>query len=291
MVKRLLVILLVTSVGGGVAWFAGGGSVAFGGVSVLVWCALWSFGLNWLMSIPAIIWKTETFYDLVGSVTYISTFVMALWMVSVRALLGAVGWLVAVFVWMWALRLGSFLAIRIHRSGRDDRFVDIKRSASRFLIAWTLQGLWVFLTSLAALIVITSTQANREIGWSVWFGSVMWVVGFLIEIVADAQKSAFNAKPENRGKWVDVGLWRFSQHPNYFGEIVLWLGVFVMGFEVYVGWQWLACLSPLFVILLLTKVSGIPLLDKRAKEKFGDDSAYLAYKQRTNVLIPGPLRR
>jgi steroid 5-alpha reductase family enzyme len=119
-------------------------------------------------------------------------------------------------------------------------------------------------------------------------GSLVWAFGFAIEVVADAQKSRFRADPENAGKFIDAGLWAWSRHPNYFGEIVLWIGVAVIALPVLRGWQWVTLISPVFVAVLLTRISGVPILEKRADEKWGGQEDYEAYKERTPVLIPRP---
>ena len=109
--------------------------------------------------------------------------------------------------------------------------------------------------------------------------------------MADLQKSRFRADPANRGRFISTGVWAWSRHPNYFGEIVIWVGVFVIAAPVLRGWQWVGILSPVFVTLLLTRVSGIPLLEKRADRQWGGRPEYEAYKARTSVLVPRPPRR
>ena len=116
-------------------------------------------------------------------------------------------------------------------------------------------------------------------------GLLIWAAGFAIEATADVQKSRFRADPANRGAFIHTGLWAWSRHPNYFGEIVLWIGVAVIALPVLQGWQYVTLISPLFVILLLTRVSGVPLLEKRADEKWGGQDDYEAYKRRTPVLV------
>jgi steroid 5-alpha reductase family enzyme len=195
--------------------------------------------------------------------------------------------LLAVLVVIWAARLSSFLFRRIHKAGKDVRFDEMKPSFFRFLNAWTLQGLWVAFTLSAALAAITTTT-RKPLGLFAAIGFLVWVFGFAIEVVADAQKSRFRAVPQNKGRFIHTGLWARSRHPNYFGEIVLWIGVAIIALPILRGWQWVTLISPVFVTVLLTRISGVPMLEKRADEKWGGQEDYEAYKERTPVLIPRP---
>jgi steroid 5-alpha reductase family enzyme len=188
---------------------------------------------------------------------------------------------------VWALRLGTFLYRRVHAAGEDRRFREIKKSFARFLLTWTLQGIWVSFSLAAALAAITS-QTRLELGVFALVGFLVWAFGFGFEIVSDYQKSKFKADPQNAGKFINTGLWSWSRHPNYFGEIVLWVGVAIVALPILQGWQWLTMISPIFITLLLTRVSGIPMLEKRADEKWGGQADYEAYKASTSVLIPRP---
>jgi steroid 5-alpha reductase family enzyme len=195
--------------------------------------------------------------------------------------------LLLLLVVIWAVRLGSFLFQRIHKAGKDARFDEIKPSFIRFLNTWTLQGLWVTFTLAAALAAITTTT-RKELGLFALIGFLIWVFGFAIEVVADIQKSRFRANPENKGKFIHTGLWARSRHPNYFGEIVVWIGVAIIALPILRGWQWVTLISPVFVTLLLTRISGVPILEKKADKRWGGQEDYEAYKKRTPVLIPRP---
>ena len=188
-------------------------------------------------------------------------------------------------VFVWALRLGGFLFNRVKKSGKDDRFDELKISFFQFLNVWTIQGLWVSFTIAAALVAITTNQ-RKEIGLYAIIGILFWVTGFAIEVIADLQKSRFNKNVNNKEKFIQLGLWSRSRHPNYFGEIIIWIGIALVSVPVYKGLQWIAIISPVFVILLLTRVSGIPLLEKKADKKWGGQKDYETYKKRTPVLIP-----
>jgi len=190
-------------------------------------------------------------------------------------------------VTIWALRLGTFLFRRVRRSGKDARFDEIKVDTLRVFSTWTLQGLWVLLTLASALAIITGLE-RQSIGFVGIVGIVVWVAGFGIEVVSDQQKSAFKQDPANDGRFITTGLWAWSRHPNYFGEIVLWTGIAIMALPVLSGWRWVTLISPVFVTLLLTKLSGIPMLEKRAEERWGDESAFQEYTENTPVLVPRP---
>jgi steroid 5-alpha reductase family enzyme len=263
--------------------FAGsqGGSSVFG-IPVFALSVGLAFLIQWLAFIPAYLLQTEKFFDLTGSITYISVITIAVFFstgVDGRSIL------LLVLVVIWAIRLGTFLFRRIKKAGKDDRFDEIKPSFIRFLNVWTIQGLWVTFTMAAALVAITTTN-RKELDLFAIIGFLVWVFGFTLEIVADSQKSRFSANPENKGKFIQTGLWSRSRHPNYFGEIMLWVGVAVIALSVLQGWQWVALISPVFVTLLITRVSGVPLLENKADKKWGGQEDYEAYKKRTPVLIP-----
>jgi steroid 5-alpha reductase family enzyme len=199
-------------------------------------------------------------------------------------------WLLAGMVVVWAGRLGSYLFLRIRKAGEDKRFTDIKPSFPRFLNTWTLQGLWVTLTAAAALAAVTTTE-RVGLGTMTAIGLIVWVVGIGLEAVADAQKSRFRADPANKGRFISSGLWSWSRHPNYFGEILLWVGVALVALPVLRGWQWVTLISPLFVAFLLLRVSGVPMLEKSADEKWGGEAEYEAYKRRTSLIVPLPPKK
>lgn len=241
-----------------------------------------AFVIQWLGYAHSYTKQTDVYYDLTGSFTYTTMTVLALILVDGH---DTRVWMLAVAVLAWTLRLGSFLFIRVKKSGGDSRFVDILKNPARLFVTWSLQGLWVVFTALAAWIGITS--ANREpMNWISILGFTMWIVGFLIELVADIQKTQFNKDPLNKGEFIRTGIWSRSRHPNYFGEIVMWTGVLIVAAPALVGWQWIAILSPVFITVLLTKISGVPMLEKKADSRWGERADYQEYKKNTPVLIP-----
>ncbi len=263
--------------------FAGSQNGQTAGVfSIYAMCVAFAFLLNWAAFFPAFASQTERYFDLTGSITYISLVVIALVLskdLDTRSIL------LGGMCLIWAVRLGSFLYKRIHRAGKDDRFDSIKPNALRFFNTWTLQAVWVVLTSAPVIIAITS-NSRKGIGIVAIIGVVIWLIGFLIEVIADRQKSAFKKDVSNQGKFISTGLWSRSRHPNYFGEIMLWFGTTVVAMPVLQGWQWIALISPLFVYFLLTKISGIPMLEAKADKKWGGQADYEAYKSGTPILLP-----
>ena len=246
-----------------------------------------AFAINIAVFIPSYAAGTEHYYDLTGSLTYIGVTTLAL---ITAADLDARSIIAALMIYVWAGRLGTFLFRRVRNSGKDGRFDQIKTSFVRFLMAWMLQGLWVTLTAGAALAAITS-GSKTAFGVLGVLGLLVWIVGFTIEVVADSQKAAFRRDSKNTGNFITTGLWSWSRHPNYFGEIVLWTGMALLVLPALAGLQYLTLISPLFVAALLLRVSGVPMLERRADAKWGDQPNYERYKETTPVLVPRPPRR
>ena len=232
--------------------------------------------------IPAYISQTEKYYDITGTITYVLTTVVALLLTES---LDRRSLLLAALIIIWALRLGIFLFRRVHSVGKDGRFDSLTPSFIRYLNTWILQGLWVAFTSAAALAAISSKN-KVDLGIVGVVGLIIWVAGFVIEITADSQKKKFSANPKNMNKFIDEGLWSRSRHPNYFGEILLWFGISIIAFPVLQSIQLFTLFSPIFVYILLTKGSGIPILEKRADKKWGGMPEYEEYKNSTPILVP-----
>jgi steroid 5-alpha reductase family enzyme len=277
--QAILSIPLILIIAFVIGWAGSQGGQRVGEVPVFALCGILCFSLNWLVFVHAYAAQTERYFDLTGSLTYLTVVAcgVALGNRDPRALL------LALLVAVWALRLGTFLYSRIRREGVDRRFDDLKPDFARFLLTWTLQGLWVFLTVSCALAAITATAA-QPLGALAALGTVVWIAGFAIEAIADRQKGVFRADPTNRDRFISTGLWAWSRHPNYCGEILLWIGAAVIAVPALSGWSMVTLISPVFVYFLLTRISGIPLLESRSEAKWGEDPEYQAYKARTPLL-------
>ena len=260
------------------------GSTKINGMPILAICAILAYAINYVVFIPSFIARTEHYFDLTGSLTTITLIVYALAVSSER---DARSFIVAAMVLIWAIRLGSFLFMRAKQTGGDSRFDSVKHRFIPFLSWWSLQGLWV-LMNLAGALVILTTQEPESFGAFAVIGICLWVIGFTIEVVADQQKKTFRRNSINNGRFITTGLWAWSRHPNYFGEILLWVGIAVIGLPVLSGWRWVALISPIFVIILLTKVSGIPILERRAHKQWSGDKSYAEYVENTPILIMKP---
>jgi len=241
-------------------------------VSMVVQWGAWSV---------AAFFKTEKFYDLVGS----ATFLLVSQLSYGRSAMTARHTVTSFLVFTWACRLGTYLFLRVIKQGRDNRFDEAKNDPAMFFKFWTVQGLWVFITLIPVITLNTSTR-NPPLGPRDYIGWAVWSLGFLIEVVADMQKSIFKSNPINEGKFIQSGLWSVSRHPNYFGEICLWFGLYISGSSVFRGAQYLTVASPIFVMLLITRLSGIPLLEASGLERWGSDAQYQSYIRDVPVLVP-----
>lgn len=239
-----------------------------------------SVGFNLALFVPAYLLKTDKLTDISYSLTFIF---LALYCFSsgpgstLQKLL-----LTAVLV--WAVRLGGFLLLRIFKMKRDKRFDGVRDNLKKFLGFWVLQGITVPIILLAAALAWRSAVGGVTAVTIV--GAVIFAAGLLIEATADFQKFRFNAHNTTH-TWIDNGLWRISRHPNYLGEISVWIGVYLIAFNALVGTSKIAGLaSPLYIMCLLLLVSGIPPLEASADAKWGKDKNYRQYKKEVPVLVP-----
>ena len=263
------------------------GSLSLQGLPLFAVCGAIGFILHWAIFIPSYAFQTEHYFDLTGSLSYITTVIVAMVLnpsLDIRDLI------ICAMILVWAVRLGSFLFWRIKKDWQYKRFIVMKTKFTWFLLTWALGGLWVLVTMAAGLAALTS-NTTVELGILGYVGIALWLFGFAVEVIADNQKTQFKKDPNNKDRFITSGLWSWSQHPNYFGEITLWLGLALFTYPVLSGWQLVTLISPIFVYLLLTRLSGIPTLDRLAKEKWGSDSDYIAYVQATSKLMLAPPKK
>ena len=283
----VVAVAVSLALGAAIAAAGSDGGEELGGLPTFVWLVIVAFGVNLAVYIPSFLKRTEHYFDLTGSITYVTVIVVA---ITTTSDLDARTVILGAAIGLWAGRLGTFLFRRVTRDGGDGRFDTLKLDSLVFLRVWVLQGLWVTITAGAALAAMTS-GTKQDLGIVGVGGLMLWVVGFVIEVTADRQKSAFKANKTNDGRFIATGLWAWSRHPNYFGEITLWLGIAILAVPALDGWQVATLISPLFVFVLLTRVSGVPLIERRGLKRWGDDPEYQAYLAKTPVLMLRPPSR
>ena len=255
------------------------------GLSLVQDTVLIVFAIQWVLFIPAYLFRTEKFFDLAGSVTYIFAVAFVFYKSNDDLLSYDIGSLIlSIVIIFWALRLGSFLFLRIKKAGEDKRFKEIKTSPTRFFMTWSLQGMWVSLCSACALTALANPNGIQT-NLLFYFGLFIFLSGFILEIIADTQKSKFRSNTKNKNLFINTGLWSFSRHPNYLGEIILWLGISIMSISALNEWQYVTLISPVFTYVLLVYISGVRLLEESGKEKWGHLEEYKKYLKNTPSLL------
>jgi steroid 5-alpha reductase family enzyme len=179
---------------------------------------------------------------------------------------------------------------RILKIGKDARFDDKRGNFLVFLRFWVIQAIAVW-AIMIPVTVLLSLPTAPTLGAVSIIGAAMWVIGFSLEVTSDAQKYAFRNDPKNTGRWIQSGLWKYSRHPNYFGEVILWWGLFILALPSFSVSMLFTLVGPVFITLLLLFVSGVPLLEKSAEEKHGKNPEYQAYKRRTSLFVLMPQRK
>lgn len=256
-------------------------SLLLNGIPLVYIFVLTILSINSLFFIHSYFFKTDIFFDLIGSISFISIGILSLILIP-----SVDGNQILIFFLLifWALRLGPYLFLRRLGSGADERLDEYFKSPLSLYFLWVMNSLWVFMTSISIIIIFSSNE-NYNFGLTQWLGLLVWVLGFIIEVVSDSQKSKFNKK--NKGKFINTGLWRYIRHPNYLGEIVIWTGIFVISIS-YINsiFTSLSILSPIFVYVLLRFLTGVPQLERRADEKWGMQKKYIDYKKETGIIFP-----
>ena len=286
-IKDYISVIIAFFIGALIAIGGSQNGAQYHGYPILFICLMISFVLHWIAFIPAYLARTEKFYDIAGTVAYLSVLATAsyLTMISSNNNLQLRSIIAIILVLIWALRLGIFLFVRVLKAGEDRRFREVKQNFSKFLVWWSVSALWVFLTAANALTMIINNVSFTD-DFYFYFGLSLWLIGFSFEAIADEQKRRFKSDKKNKDAFISTGLWGLSRHPNYFGEILLWVGMAVIALPPLIGWQYVTLISPIFIYSLLTRVSGVNLLEDRANQKWGGTEEYESYVKKTPVLIP-----
>lgn len=247
----------------------------------LFYCALTTLGIHWIAASISIYLKTEKFFDITGTAAVLSMVYVAIThsqSLSNRAVI------LASMCCIWTIRLGLFLLYRVHKHKKDRRFDQIKESKSDFLITWEMSAAWTLITISCALCAITSTKepAINPVDYILIFG---WLAAFTIEACADYQKNKFKNQ-KTKTKFIQTGLWKYCRHPNYFGEITMWIFVAGLALPSLHSATYITLASPLFVYWLLTKVSGTNILEAQNEKQYGHLAEYQKYKAQTPKLFP-----
>jgi len=233
----------------------------------------------WLVSVVR---KDVSIVDSLWSLMFLIVAAGYAWHVGLD---GPRAWLVLALVAAWSLRLSAYITLRNHGEGEDRRYQEIRSNndpgfwwKSLFIVFW-LQALLAWIVAMPLAVAVGGTA---PLGWFDLAGVLLWCVGMVFEVVGDAQLARFKADPDNEGKVMDSGLWRYTRHPNYFGEFTLWWGFWLLAVGAG-GWWTIA--SPVLMSVLLLRVSGVSLLEKDISER---RPKYEDYVRRTNAFFPGP---
>ena len=254
------------------------------GIELITYAVIISFVLQWTLFIPAYFFQTEKFYDISGSINFILIVIYTYYYNYISHGFNLGNLILSFLIFIWAIRLGVFLFLRIQNDGEDKRFRSIKPSMSKFFMTWTLQATWVSICSLCALTGISSD--NGIIINNLFFiGLTFFIVGFFLEVIADSQKTKFRKKPKNKNTFINSGLWAYSRHPNYLGEISIWTGISIISFSSLSNLQFVTLISPIFTYVLLVYVSGVRLLEASGNKKWGHLKSYKEYIKKTPRLL------
>jgi steroid 5-alpha reductase family enzyme len=239
-----------------------------------------SFVIQLLFFIFAASFKTDKMTDL----SYGLGFILITLIYFLKSTLGLDQILVTILVFIWGTRIAIYLFKRILKTKTDSRFDNVRNNIIKFASFWLLQAISIWIILLPALVILTSKKP-ASLSILTLTGFIIWLFGIYIEYFADKQKFEFKNDPKNKGKWVSNGLWKYSRHPNYFGEMLCWWGIFIISLPLLNSWQYFTLIGPIYITFLLIFVSGIPPLEKKYDQKYANNKEYLEYKKTTSVLI------
>ena len=251
---------------------------------------LWILGLaalalfataGWLLSLPL---RDVSIVDIMWSLMFL---LAASVYTAAQAAPGPRAWLVLLLVGLWSIRLAAYIFWRNRGHGEDFRYQQIRarnQPGFAFKSLYLVFGLQAALAWVISLPLLAATGSTAPLGWLDAAGVALWSVGMVFEAGGDWQLARFKRDPANRGKVLDTGLWRYTRHPNYFGDFCVWWGLFLIALA---AGGWWSVVGPLLMSVLLLKVSGVALLEKDIGER---RPAYRDYIRRTNAFFPGPPR-
>jgi steroid 5-alpha reductase family enzyme len=249
-------------------------------ISTLVIC----FAIQIGFFVLAATFKTDKVTDLSYSLTFI---ILALLLLFTNQTFFTTQIIIALLIITWGIRLAVYLFSRMLKIGRDSRFDDIRDNFLKFVGFWTLQAVSVWIIMLPSTVALSS-ETNPNVIWLAGLGLFVSSIGLIIETTADYQKYVFKNDPNNRGTWIQSGIWKYSRHPNYFGEMLVWWGLFIIGIGYRSEVYRLTILSPIYLTLLLLFVSGVPTLEKKYDQRYKDNEDYQQYKESTSLIVPLP---
>ena len=280
LIRNILSVLLIWGILLFISFILSFTSIDYQGVSLVYIMTIIVVLIQIIFYFHSYLFKTELLFDFIGSISFIS--LMAIGLIFTASLdFNKV--LISLLLFLWTSRLGLFLLIRRIKAKKDVRLQKYLETPSKLFVLWNMQAIWVILSSLPIIAVLTSESTNT-FGLIEWGGFLVWLVGFLIQILADNQKRNF--KINNPSRFINTGLWAYSRHPNYLGEILIWLGFTIISIRYLNGASLVALISPIFVFILLRFISGVPQLESIASERWGNDEKYQYYKSKVGLLFP-----
>jgi steroid 5-alpha reductase family enzyme len=236
---------------------------------------------GWLLSLPL---RNVSIVDSLWSLMFLLAAVVYL---AGQASVGPRAWLVITLVALWSIRLAAYITWRNHGQGEDFRYRKMRADNDpgfAFKSLYIVFGLQAALAWVISLPLLAAMGSSAPLGALDAAGAALWLVGMVFEAGGDWQLSRFKSDPASRGKVLDTGLWRYTRHPNYFGDFCVWWGLFLIALS---AGGWWSIVGPLLMSFMLLKVSGVALLEKDIGERRPD---YQAYISRTNAFFPGPPR-
>jgi steroid 5-alpha reductase family enzyme len=252
--------------------------------NIYLFTLLISFAIQTFFFFFASLFKTDKLTDL----SYGLSFIALAWYLLSRLDNPELHQIIlTLMITLWGVRIVSYLFIRILKMGKDTRFDQLRNNVLEFAKFWILQALSVWIIMLPTIFVLTTTS-DRGCNIITFIGLMIFLFGLVIETVADWQKFVFKNKKSNRDKLITDGIWKYSRHPNYFGEMTLWWGIFIFSTNFMTKDDSWLVVGPLFISFLLMFVSGIPLLEKKYDVKYKKNKKYRDYRKKTSLLIPLP---